>query len=374
MLHVLMLLSLIIIGLALVSGFLMLWNIPLAIKTSRKNDQEPLISIIIPARNEEKRMVPLLKSLQMQQFKPHEIIVIDDDSTDKTAETAKKYGAQVISKKILDDGWIGKSAACWSGATAATGEWFLFLDADTSLKNKDSLARMIETYHSVGARGILSFQPYHTIQRLYENASAIFNIIVMAGMNVFTPWREKFQEAGSFGPCLLTNKNDYFASGGHEAIGDAVMDDLELGQAFKQAGFPVRCYGGRGVICFRMYPEGMSHLLEGWTKNFGTASKSTHPFVMALISVWVSGGFLTPVLLLTALFFTSPAWIITGFFAYVAYLLQFMWLSRRTGNFHFSVLVFYPLLFLFFTLLFLWSLYLTNVRRSVNWRGRKINV
>ncbi|WP_246608774.1 glycosyltransferase [Paenibacillus agaridevorans] len=366
--------GLIVAGLGGISGFLMLWKIPRAVEGASTLRESPRISIIIPARNEEGRIVPLLQSLQAQNFKPYEVIVVDDDSSDRTAVIARSNGATVIPNPKIDNGWIGKSSACWEGAKAATGEWLLFLDADTRLVREDSLRRIAATFSlAAGEFGILSFQPYHTVRQGYEHLSALFNIIVMAGMNVFSVFDDRVRGAGSFGPCILTRRETYFETGGHAAVKDAVMDDLALGERYRQAGYPVRCFGGRGCIDFRMYPEGLRQLVEGWTKSFGTASKSTHPLIMAMIVLWIAAGFLTTLLLAGALLLAADSF--WGSIAvYFAYMLQLFWLARRTGNFRFVYFLFYPVLLLFFCVVHVWSLYLGKVRRSVRWRGRNIKV
>lgn len=361
--------------LGLVSGLLMFSRYPIPSSTgSLELQHSSIVSIIIPARNEERRIVPLLESLSRQKGVSFETIVIDDDSKDRTSEVACSYNARVIRNTEPKDGWIGKSAACWAGAQAATGELLLFMDADTAFEDSDSLLRYVNSYEKMGGTGILSLQPYHQIKHIYENASTIFNIIVMAGMNVFTPFGERLKSAGSFGPSILCNRADYDAAGGHAGIRGAIMDDLALGEAFQGQGLPVRCYGGRGLVRFRMYSEGFQQLLEGWTKNFGTASKSTHPFVMTLINLWITGGFVTPGLLVLSSLFGSTSWIMFAGVLYLLNVLEVAWLARRTGNFSWWIFPFYPVLLIFFTIIFVYSLYLTHVRKTVTWRGRDVQV
>ncbi|NMC26794.1 MAG: glycosyltransferase [Syntrophomonadaceae bacterium] len=373
---IILVISSIIIAAALVSGFLLLWRIPLVQSIDGIEDKRPAesVSVIIPARNEALRLPLLLESLCQQEFQPEEIIVVDDQSTDSTAQIATAAGVQVISVTELEDGWIGKSKACWSGARLSAGEWLLFLDADTRLVNPFSLRRLLINFETLGGRGSLSVQPYHTVVRFYESLSAVFNIIVMAGMNVFTPWGTRVPSAGLFGPCMLCRRDDYFRVGGHEAIRGDVMEDLSLGQAFRKGGLPVHCLGGREVISFRMYPDGLAQLIEGWTKNFGTAASSTHPLIFAMIIAWISGGFSTLTLLLYGIRDSSLLWISAGILAYMFYALQLLWLARKVGNFHPMLFTVFPVLLGFFTLIFLKSFYQTKVLRTVSWRGRQVKV
>lgn len=364
--------NLIIGFLAVLTGVMMFWSLPV-IRTKNKDVQFPFVSIIIPARNESARISPLLKSIREQHYRSFEVLVVDDHSTDHTAAIAESFGANVLQNTAVVSG-AGKSAACWHGAQHAKGQWLLFLDADTSFTSMHSLFNLLEFYQQKGARGILSLQPYHTIHRLYENLSAVFNVIVIVGMNLFTFWGTRFRTAGSFGPCILCNKDDYLLTGGHQKIADAVMDDLALGQAFMDKNLPVLCMGGKGVITFRMYPEGFKSLVEGWCKSFAVGAKSTHPIVMLMTIIWISGSFITAGTLISAIMANHPAAILLSGMLYMAYGLQTMLFARRCGNFRWSIFLMHPLLFIFFTAIFVYSLFRTYILRSVKWKGRKIDV
>jgi 4,4'-diaponeurosporenoate glycosyltransferase len=356
------------------SGALMFWTSPLLPLQKTTSLPLPFLSIIIPARNEEGRIETLLKSLKQQSFQHFELVVVDDGSTDRTAMIAKQYGANVLQNEMVEYMGSGKSHACWTGAIKAKGKWLLFLDADTKFSHDNSLEVLMLNYLDHGARGILSVQPFHTIERFYENFSAVFNMIVMIGINIYTPWREKLPIAGAFGPCIICDREDYFQAGGHESAKTAIMDDFALAKAFRDKQLPVFGYGGKGVISFRMYPEGMKQLTEGWTKNFAKASESTHWIVMFLINIWVCGGFSATVGLTLSLL--DPNILVMGLslLFYLAYAWQVAYLARKTGNFPMWMFLGFPLLILFFIVIFLYSLYRTKIRRSVKWKGRQIKV
>lgn len=356
------------------AGAVMFWSLPVPGRLAHRGEELPLLSIIIPARNEEGRIKPLLESLRLQARHVHgfEVIVVDDHSTDRTADIARAYGAEVLSPAPVHDGAGGKSAACWQGARHAKGAWLLFLDADTYFVAPDSLLRLLAAYRKEGARGILSLQPFHTVRQAYEQLSAIFNIIVIAGMNVFTPAGRRLQPAGSFGPCLLCNRDDYMLAGGHGRIQEAIMDDLALGQAFLAQGLPVRCLGGKSIICFRMYPEGLGSLVQGWCKSFALGSKATHPLVMLLSILWISGSFVSASALVAAIPGGALLPILASAALYGLYAVQTLLFASRCGNFKRAIFVVHPLLFLFFSGLFAYSLFRVHIMRSVYWRGRKI--
>lgn len=358
--------------LALLAGFVMFGALP-RLKTSGAPKPIPLLTVIIPARNEAGRIIPLLRSLRDQRYPSFEVLVVDDHSTDGTATIARRFGAKVLRNDAVESG-SGKSAACWHGARHARGQWLLFLDADTCLADADSLTKLAGAYQQKGARGILSLQPYHTVYKLYENLSAVFNVIVIVGMNVFTLWKSRFKTAGSFGPCILCDKDDYFSAGGHHRILGAVLDDLALGQAFLDNNLPVHCLGGGGVISFRMYPEGLKTLIEGWCKSFAVGSKSTHPVVMSMIVLWITGGFMSAGALISSIAALKPVAMALSSSLYAGYAFQTLRFARRCGNFNKALFLIYPLLFIFFAALHVYSLFRARVLHSVKWKGRKIEV
>ena len=153
-------------------GFVFLFKIPGCKSNMSETSSYPSVSIVIPARNEEKTLPILLASLKNQRFTADEVIVIDDNSEDKTRQVAVNEGARVIQSKPLPEKWMGKPWACYQGAKVAKGEILIFLDADTSIE-KDGLKRIIDTY--LKNDGVISIQPYHKTKRLL-NSSLHFSI------------------------------------------------------------------------------------------------------------------------------------------------------------------------------------------------------
>lgn len=354
--------------LAIVASYLMLYQLPI-IQNAPPYNINRLLSIVIPARNEEGSIDKLLLSVKEQNYSNFEVLVIDDESTDLTASVARKYGARVIQRK--KGKWRGKSSACWFGALEAKGELLLFLDADTRFSHVNALENMVKVYEEKGGQGLLSVQPYHTIQKGYENLSIVFNIILIVGMNVFTLWKGFFQGAGAFGPCILTNRRNYFLAGGHKQVASAVMDGLELSKAYSKIGLPTICMGGKGTINFRMYPNGRKELVNGWTKSFASGSTYTHPIIMLLIYSWIAGGIISGVYWFLP--FINQGYMIF-LILYLLFFLRFYHLARKVGSFSFFYCLFYPVFFLFFVVLFMRSVYFTKVRKEVKWKDRKIQI
>ena len=250
-------------------GFSFLWKINRLknIPTSKTN--LPPVSIIIPARNEEDNLKRLLGSLQGQLPADGEIIVADDHSQDATARVARQYGARVISSAELPDGWVGKTWACWQGAREAKGEVFVFLDADTFLE-PSGLAKLLAGFSE--RESFLSIQPYHQMQKPYEQLSAYFNIIALAGSNAFTILGSRIKPLGGFGPCLVCRKDGLLQHRRpSKGCRGEILENLALGKEFRKAGLEIRCFGGKGILQFQNVPPGIQvhgrwiyQELRGW--------------------------------------------------------------------------------------------------------------
>lgn len=365
------------------------------------------ISVVIPARNEAGNIETLLESLLVQHSLPHEIIVVDDRSEDGTGDIAEGYAAgfaagsaarsakvradgvavaphasradtaaasrlRVIRPKEHPEGWTGKNWSCHSGAREAEAPLLLFLDSDTRLSSPDALEKLAAAYNRRG--GLLSLQPYHRVKKIYEQLSGFFNMIVMVGSNSFSIWSRPGRADGCFGPCILTSREDYRRIGGHEAVREQVVDDLALCGLYRRTGLPVYNFGGWGVIDFRMYPDGLRSLVEGWTKNMAVGATLADLRAIFLLIIWFTGisnailavgsigGSFEPVL--------GPA--IIG--VYALYAGQIYLQLRRVGSFNPAAAVFFPVLFLFFVGIFIFSIVRIKIYRSVTWKGRSIRV
>jgi 4,4'-diaponeurosporenoate glycosyltransferase len=347
-------------------GFLFLWRIPFLTKKKGARFSAKHVSVIIPARNEERSLVRLLGSLEHQTDRAGEIIVVDDQSEDATAEVSRRLGATVITSKDLPDGWVGKPWACWQGANQACGSILLFLDADTFLE-PEGLAKIVSTFEG---EGLLSIQPFHRMGRLYERLSAISNIIVMASMKAFTILGSKTLPLGAFGPCIVCSKDTYFRLRGHQRVRGEILENLVLGKKFIRSGYRVRCYGGKGTLSFRMYPQGLRSLFSGFSRSLATGSQTMSFFTLLLIVCWVAGAFGVTRHLLQSAFLGD----VTGLALWggldVLYILQIHWMLSRIGNFGFVTALLFQVPLLFFAVAFFWSLVLTFFKRRVRWKGR----
>lgn len=325
------------------------------------------ISIIIPARNEATNLPGLLQDLLAQTIAIHEIICVDDDSSDETATIAQQYGAQVVSITEKPAGWTGKTYACQQGSHAATGDLLLFIDADVRME-PNALEALLHCWQQNGPA--LSVQPWHTTTHIYEQASLFFNLVAAVALGVRLPFNQ--QTPGLFGPVILLPASLYQQVGGHGSVKKSVLEDISLGANLVQHGVrPYNCLGSN-IIRFRMYPGGPASLMEGWIKNFATgATKSTLLFLLSSI-LFISAYIVAPIKLVGALAAGSLPAIVFFAAVYLALLALLVWAAGKVGRFRPLALLLYPLPMVCFLALFAVSAYKKIFRRPVRWKGRNI--
>lgn len=339
-------------------------------------DTPPHVSVIVPARNEAAILPGLLDSIAQLDPPVAEIVVVDDESQDGTGEIARRQGARVLSPDPRPPGWTGKAWACYTGATHTRGSLLLFLDADTHLA-PEALTALLFTHSRHG--GLVSVQPFHETTHTYEHLSAYFNAVAMLGSAAAS-----HTEAGgavmAFGPCLLTSRVDYNAVGGHAKVHDAILDDVELGAAYSRAGLSVTAWAGGRQVTMRSYPQGLSHLVAGWTKNIASGAGSTPRTLGIAIGLWVAGHHVAAVGALGAAFtlVSTPYaagrlwWVLAWALAYVVVATQLRGILAKLGTFAWWAWALYPIPLLFFDALFAISAARTYLTRSVTWRGRAV--
>jgi 4,4'-diaponeurosporenoate glycosyltransferase len=325
----------------------------------------PRVSVLIPARNEERTLPNLLAALEQQTFKPYEIIVIDDQSVDATAQIAQQAGVKVVQTTPLPTGWTGKNWALKTGYAASSGDILVFLDADTE-PEIDFLRRLVANVQHLG--GLISVQPYHRTERLYEQLALLFNLIGLMAV--------KLGAGGgvAFGPAMATCKADYEHVGRHDAVAGYVVEDWFIAHVYERAGLPASAYMGHGQLNYRMYPGGLRDLVYGFNKNFATAAGQVAWVRMLAVVLWLSGLFWAAWCLPASLF----GWPIVGnsslmynLLFYFAFALQLAIIVRPVGSFGLTAF-FFPIPVAFFIAVFILAI-LNLERGQIEWKGRIIS-
>ncbi|MEW1952783.1 glycosyltransferase [Terrabacter sp. NPDC080008] len=323
----------------------------------------PRVSVVIPARNEVGRLPELLRCLAELDPAPGEVVVVDDESTDGTASLARAAGVRVIPSSP-PPGWTGKAAACQRGADDSTGDVLVFLDADTA-PAPGAVAAL-----AAAARGgeLVSAHPRHRVERPYEYLSmgpAVVTVLA-GGLGASPRWRW-WRKPIAFGPAIAVRRDAYERFGGHASVRGDLVEDLALARAADRAGVPVRALLAGEQISYRMYPEGPRSLLHGWGRNLARGAGATPLPRLAATVVWVVAALHAGLVLAV-----DPR--LLSLLCYAGFAVQFGAVARCVGRFRPVAAALHPLALGAFVVLFCWSLVLVVHRRSVPWRGRRVEV
>jgi len=230
----------------------------------------PPVSVVIPARNEERTIRPALLSVLAQDYGNLEVMVINDRSTDRTRDVLKKMQAQYPRLKVehiteLPQGWVGKNHALQYGAERAGGKYLLFTDADVVME-KTTLSRAM---HHLTRNSLdhlcMFFEPIASSGFL----AAVFTDVGIGLLGLFKPWKarnpksKRYMGVGAFN---LVRAEVYREIGRHHCIAMHPIDDIMLGKVIKRHGFKQDCLLGKGFVSVRWY-ESINDLTTGLMKN-----------------------------------------------------------------------------------------------------------
>jgi chlorobactene glucosyltransferase len=266
----------------------------------------PFVSILVPARNEEKNIRRCVEALLAQDYPAFEVLVLEDRSRDATAAILMEISARdsrlvILAGTELPAGWAGKPHALYQAANAAIGDWLLFVDADTFLA-PNALSASLASARRTGA-DLYTVMTEQLMGSFWEKTVLP---LVMTALSVgFSPKKvndPKTRDAIANGQYILIKRTVYDAIGGHEKLHNLIVEDKAISEQVKWNGYRLIVADGRGVAQTRMYTD-LPSLWEGWTKNIylGLADR---PGLMAL---GVFGAFLA---LMASLF--MPAWPLLG--------------------------------------------------------------
>jgi glycosyltransferase involved in cell wall biosynthesis len=231
--------------------------------------QAPLVSAIIPARDEEAVLAGCLAAVSRQSYPRLEIILIDDRSTDRTGAIAREFAEhdarlRVLTNDILPAGWTGKTYVLGQAAAQAHGAWLWFLDADT-LHAPAFLGIMMEYARS--ERSVLvSLLPELRCETFWEQiVQPLGAIVLMQSFPLHRVNDDRSKLAFANGQSILVERSAYEAAGGHAAVRDRFVEDIGLAQKVKALGLPIRTTLMRDLVKCRMYAS-LGQLVRGWSR------------------------------------------------------------------------------------------------------------
>lgn len=319
------------------------------------------VSVLIPARDEEKNIGACLEGLRQQDYADLEILVLDDNSTDATAAIVQHAARQDPRIKLLDGaplpgGWLGKNWACHQLSEQATGEIFIFTDAD----NRHAPAAV---RHTVGwmqklRLGMLSAFCHQITKTLPEKlAVPVVDMLVYSYLPLWLTYYSKAPSlAAANGQWLALTRAAYQKIGGHRAVRHHVVEDVALSRLAKHRGEKILTVSAKNEVFSRMY-HSARQVWEGYSKNLlGLMNFKAAPFLLALALlflihlapyglVWFKPTMTLSLIaialnlllrLIVALKFSQPLWVSTLLHPLsIAYTLLIGWNSYRwykTGN------------------------------------------
>jgi chlorobactene glucosyltransferase len=246
------------------------YHLDIALEPTSPPPSAPLISVCVPARNEQRNIHACVEAILIQDYPNLEIIVLDDRSTDATPEILRQLAARyeklrVIHGADLLKSWAGKPHALYQASASAHGEWLCFVDADTFLSPNtlsSCYSKAIETKADMFT--IMTFQ---ILGSFWEK---VVMPIVMTALSVgFSPRRvndPNSKDAIANGQFILIKRSVYDAIGGHERVKDSIVEDKAIAEQVKWNGYRLIVANGYSYARTRMYTS-LSEMWEGWTKN-----------------------------------------------------------------------------------------------------------
>jgi chlorobactene glucosyltransferase len=371
--------------------FLLLGVLPLLLRrrprlgdrTPPLAQDEPLVSIIIPARNEAENISACLATVFASCYQHREIIVVDDGSVDGTADIARILEARgdgkfrLIEGEPLPAGWLGKCWACWQGYRAARGEVLVFTDADT--RHDDELLG-----HAVAALGaeradLVSLMPRQLMESFWERMvqPQILTLISLRYRDLRRVNRSRNpRDVIANGQFMLFRRDAYEAIGGHQSVRHNVTEDLALAQAIVMSGRRLFVAHAEDLMDTRMY-RSLAGLLEGWSKNLAIGARQTVPPFLRPTLPWLIG--------IAAILFwcVPPAVLVAAALGYAggtpaAWALAVTLLSVvfwMTNNIRLRIPLFHALLYPVGALVAGLLFFLSALRGDrVHWRGRSYEI
>jgi chlorobactene glucosyltransferase len=351
----------------------------------------PFVSVVVPARNEESKIARCLESLALQDYPNFEIVVIDDRSTDGTAEIiaslAQRFpNVKHVQGKENPDGWIGKCNALNQAMAHASGEWVIFTDADTC--HEPNSIRDSVSYALMNKCDLISFVPVQELGSFWERL--VMPVLLgsfLCGDPFHTVNNPANERAYAYGQYILVRRSTYQLVGGHQSVRDEIVEDHALARVFKTKGYRILVGDGKGLYTVRMYTDFHS-LWHGWTKNLYSLIEC-RPGNLFLVLLGINCAVLLPFLEIVGLAskvadaFIAPTGAATELLGEMVILIAIQLFCliltyRRTCDHHSGVdwrhFLLLPAGALAVTALYLSSAYHVFSGSQVNWKGRRYTV
>lgn len=361
-------------------------------KTSPKKPlkKSPLVSIVIPSRNEEHRIGKCLKTLKSQTYPNLEFIIVDD-STDNTVNVIKSIAGddkrfKIIKQEKLPNGWVGKPFALQQGSKIAKGEWLLFIDADTYY-DPVLIERSVE-YALRNKLDMLSLAPRHICKSFWEKVIQPIPLGAIAALLPLAKTNDpKSKVALAIGPFIMIKHMIFDKINGYRTIKGYINDDTQLAKLVKSSGFKLGIANAQSMMNLKMY-ERFGEIWEGWSKNVFLGMIQNRrikskllqllllfAILFSIFELLVFPSLVIIISILIALVTQSFSWQYFFLFAILTWIISifalvFVQICYRIGNARYAPLTIF-LGGIVFMGIFLNSGFKTLSGKGVIWKGRK---
>ena len=292
----------------------------LSAETIPEAGPQGLVSIIVPAKDEETNIEAALETLRAQDYPEIEIIVVDDRSTDGTADVVRRVAerdgrVRLVQVAELPAGWFGKPHAMHVGAREARGRWLLFVDADCR-QAPHSVRAGVHFLADAGG-DMLSLWPVLEMHGFWENAvQPVAGSVLVAWFRPERVNNPRRRVAFANGQYILVRREVYEAVGGHAAVRSEIVEDIAMARLVKNAGHRLLNAVGTDLFTTRMY-DSLRAMYRGWTRIYYGGFKGV--------------GRLLAVLALTFLFTLLPFMVLAAAAAAVAAGVRQAWVPATLG-------------------------------------------
>ena len=284
----------------------------------------PTVSVIVPARNERRTIPSCVRSILAGEYRNIEIIIVDDRSTDGTADAARAAAGgddrvRIVETPELPEGWFGKPWACATGATHARGEFLCFTDADAR-HGPHLVARALAAMSS-RSLDMLSVAGHQELGSFWERViqpHVFWMIASRYGGTDAVNTSRRAEDKIANGQCIFVRRSAYESIGGHGAVHDRVAEDVALAQHMFAAGKRTELILGDDDLTTRMYTS-LAEIMAGWRKNVFAGGREAMPWgrmgqliFPALLLITPVLTVLPPIALTAALLIGGPPWLLLG--------------------------------------------------------------
>lgn len=336
----------------------------------------PFVSVLVPARNEERNILNLLNSISNQNYPNYELIILDDNSTDNTAKIVSEFIAnnshiniQLIIGRELPSGWIGKNWACFQLSESANGDILIYTDADNT-HSKDAIITSVNAINRNNVDFLSAF-PEQILVTFWEKVITPFiDLVFNSLLPLILVKNSKFTSlSAANGQWIVIAKDAYKITGGHNTLKNKIVEDVEFCKLIKSKNLKAMVLNGQEIIFTRMY-HNLTEIISGFNKNFYGLTNNNIFIFLFLMTFFTLLGILPFVYLFC--FALNYAIILTLLLLLWQILLSLMIKQNKITEILFQFITL-PIKLIFVFIIGIKSMY-SNYSGNITWKDRKVKL